>query len=201
MGRKYAVILIHNIPSIATTQEVSALYGGHEETADEWVQRQLAMYRKAEAVMKRQGIATVLKEADYEAKLRQYALNYRTPNPYIAVTGRFWRIYDYELSFETVVDEAMRLSNAMPNAVGYMSIFDDDVFLFGIFEAGKQTVRYAFGEGLLAYSIKCEKIQGERLKQLFEFVDTKYIDDLNNAEDVIDAEIAVSNLLQIDPFS
>jgi hypothetical protein len=55
----------------------------------------------------------------------------------IVQSESFISIYDESLSFESVEEKSQTLSNKIDRPIVYTSNFDDDVFIFGVFQSGK----------------------------------------------------------------
>lgn len=58
----------------------------------------------------------------------------------------FISIYDRELSFESVEDRALELSIELDMEVLYASVFDDDVFFFGLCRSGRVVAEHISGQ-------------------------------------------------------
>lgn len=91
-------------------------------------------------------------------------------------------IYDRNLSFETVSEKAREISREVIDPVFYLSCFDGDIFIFGIFVNGKQRTNGVVGEAVQDYgfSEKCANLKLlakywgfsiDKLEQLFNEVD------------------------------
>lgn len=74
---------------------------------------------------------------------------------------RGYSIFDENLGAESIGDVALRLSKVIPERVLYASVFDDDVFVFGLCRAGNALARHASGE-VEAYGICDAPIHWER---------------------------------------
>jgi hypothetical protein len=55
-------------------------------------------------------------------------------------------IFDQDLSFETVEDKALELSRELNEKVFFSSVFDDDVFFFGLCQKGRSIATHTSGQ-------------------------------------------------------
>ena len=65
----------------------------------------------------------------------------------------FVSVYDDRLSFETVEKKARELLKDIDEPVAYTSVFDDDIFFFGVYRRGKIITGGRVGENLRVYGI------------------------------------------------
>lgn len=104
---------------------------------------------------------------------------------------RFISIYDETLSFESVEEKAEFISNNTDQPVLYASNFDGDVFIFGIFQAGKHVTGGKIGNGLSIYGLSREKIDIDKFFSTLSFNGIALPDYINTIEkiDIIEGEL------------
>lgn len=78
----------------------------------------------------------------------------------------FISIYDKQLSFESIEDVALRLSIELSAEVLFASVYDDDVFFFGLYQNGLSVAEHVSGQ--------CEAYGMEKAQKNIEFME-KYL--------------------------
>lgn len=76
----------------------------------------------------------------------------------------FVSVYDKRVTFENIQSIAQKLSNDLNLPACLTSVYDDDVFLFGLCENGETISVHASGN-CEAYGIKCENYNIEGLER------------------------------------
>lgn len=197
MGRKYASIHILNAPELAGEQQVRELYGKQDMSAEAWVQAQLEMIRRFDTLRPEGAKTSNMKVM--ESILREATAD-GVPNVLIERYGHFWSIFDSALSFENVIDVAERLSLRVRNPIVYVSNFDGDVFLMGVFVGGQPVVQHAIGEGLYEYDIEERRIDPKLFRRLFDFVNPGTLETFEKAQEISETEAAFSAMLGVPAF-
>ncbi len=106
-------------------------------------------------------------------------------------------IYDGDLSFEMVEERAKQLSKKINNPVIYTSNFDDDIFIFGIYQSGEFITGRKMGDGLADYDISPEDLEIEKFYHglsLNKAINTRMV--LENSEEVEALEDELERILE-----
>lgn len=106
---------------------------------------------------------------------------------------KFVSIYDESLSFESIEEKAKIISKNVDQPVLYTSNFDDDVFIFGIFQIGKKITQGNIGDGLCIYGLTPKKIDFDKFFRVLEI--NKNCSQLTGNIDLVEKEM--QELLQI----
>lgn len=194
MGRKSASIHIFDGHNEMSEYETRKIYGKRQKSTESWIQEQVEWRRKSghfsEASLK------VLERIDRECA------DAEVNNITFKRNERFWSIYDGDISFETVIKKATSVSKRTDRPVVYVSCFDGDVLMWGVFIAGRHLIQYAIGGGLTEYGMEDKRADSEELHALFDFIDPKLLEIINSVDgsgfrDIVEAERALSNMLGI----
>jgi len=108
-------------------------------------------------------------------------------------------VYETNLSFETVEDKAQLLSKLLSMTVIYISNFDDNVLLLGVFSPNSQPINGAMGIGLSGYGIEQKLIDINAFSASTEIVDAGLLETLAKESDIAVIECELSRVLDA-PF-
>ena len=170
MGRKYGSLHVKNRMKVRLIGDaVGMVQQGYECNVRNtlWLRKNgsMASSSKANPSLK-EGLELIAKILEWLPKLSV---------PFVKNHGEFISVYDEYLNFENIEDAAVELDKLLGCPVLFSSVFDDDVFLFGVVEGGKITSRYA-GVGGEVYGIMPQRYNIEELLRFAGKRDTDTID-------------------------
>jgi hypothetical protein len=119
------------------------------------------------------------------------------PELLIVQSESFISIYDEVISFEIIEKNAKMLSDIVGGLVIYISNFDDDVLLFGLYRSGKLVTNGKIGEGLSFYGISSEIIDIDKFCKELDIKRTDSMDCFNDLENISDVEDELETILQM----
>lgn len=115
----------------------------------------------------------------------------------IVQSESFVSIYDESLSFELIEEKAQSLSGNIGEPIIYTSNFDDDVFIFGIFRAGKLITGGKIGKCLPIYGIDPEIIDIDKFCSELSIKKTSSLESINTTDEIDVIEDEIEKLLKV----
>lgn len=179
MGRKYASIHIYTNDQDTVLSAVDNFYN-NDTSMDSSLKQAIKLLKNAEA---------------QQMLERQFRLT--LPNILIIQSKKFISIYDENISFETVEDRAKALSIRVDEPIMYVSNFDDDVLVFGIYRNGNLITSRNLGEGLALYDIIPANLDMVKFCNELKIEITDSMDYLNDIEIIDEIEDKIENILQV----
>jgi len=115
----------------------------------------------------------------------------------IVQSESFVSIYYESLSFESVEEKALTISNNINRPIIYASNFDDDVFIFGVFRSGKLITESKIGKSLSIYGITPKKIEIDKFCKELPISKISSLECINTTEEIAIIEDEIEKWLQV----
>lgn len=109
----------------------------------------------------------------------------------------FVSIYDETLSFETVEDKSKIFSFMFDYPIVYVSNFDDDVLIFGIYRSGNLITQRNLGQGLSMYEIPYASLNIASFRSELTIASTDIMEAINKSEIIDSVENEISKVLNV----
>lgn len=115
----------------------------------------------------------------------------------ILKTNAFISIYDENNSFENIKIKAKYLSSIIEVPIIYTSNFDDDLFLIGVYKAGKLVASGVIGDDVETYELKPKNINIDKFCSAIGLQRTSTFELADDIGDIDKIEDEVEKFLQI----
>jgi len=179
VGRKYASIHIYSNKQTRILSELKRLYETDNST-----------------ISKMQQASKVFKNAETIAMFERFTHLYTTE--ILIVQSEYCiSIYDSTLTFQSVEEKAKAFSYMFNNPILYVSNFDDDILIFGLFKLGNLITNRNVGNGLSMYEIPYATIDAEKFCMELKIGNISSIISLNKSEDINYIEGTIGEIFHV----
>ena len=113
----------------------------------------------------------------------------------IVEKGPLLSVYDSALSFETVEEKVLAVSNKMSYPIIYISNFDDDVLVFGIVASGELITSCTLGENLSFYGLVPREINAAKFDDVLKALSDKSFSNIGASTDFDEIEGFMEEIL------
>lgn len=181
MGKKYALMLIRDIAHTLSAERIRSSLalpsGSIEEIVKKDIERWKLKYHE--------------EPSDVIIDLyRCSAQNAFEDRLSITSCNDLWIIKDQELTFETIKSAAINLSSNISLPIVYCSNFDDDIWIMGLCQQGRELTSHTISDYLADFEIAPSIIDIPIFTSTFDYLDQEGVQLIANAKSIREAEHA-----------
>lgn len=109
----------------------------------------------------------------------------------------FISIYDESISFETAEEKAQYLSKLIDKPILYISNFDEDILIFGIYHNRERITSQTVGDGITIYEVEPKMLDIDIFCKELSLKKTNSMKIMNSSDDIEEIESKLEEIIRV----